>query len=89
MSEALEKIIERISTYEIFNNIIPGTIYVVLAEKLTPLKLQTGNVWADVVLYYFFGVVIEKPKKNTPDRRKLVRTGHAGPENQKSISLMW
>jgi len=58
MSDALEKIIERISAYEILNNIIPGTIYVVLTEKLTPFKIQTGSVWSDLVLYYFIGLVI-------------------------------
>lgn len=58
MSNAFEKILERISAYELLNNIIPGTIYVVLAEKLTPFKIQTGEIWSDLVLYYFIGVII-------------------------------
>ena len=58
MSEALEKIIEKISAYEILNNIIPGTLYVVLTEKLTSFTIQTDNLWANFVLFYFSGLVI-------------------------------
>ncbi len=58
MSNALEKIIERISAYEILNNIIPGTIYAVLVKKLTPFNIQTDNVWSDIILCYFIGLVI-------------------------------
>lgn len=58
MGDAINKIVEQISVYEFLNNIIPGTIYAVLTEKLTSFKIQTGKVWTDVVLYYFIGVVI-------------------------------
>ena len=35
MESALNNVIEKISSYEIFNNIIPGVIYSVFTEKLT------------------------------------------------------
>jgi hypothetical protein len=58
MGDAIDKILERISAYEFLNNIIPGIIYAVLTEKLTPFQLQTNNVWIDLVLCYFVGLII-------------------------------
>jgi len=58
MIEAFEKLITRFSSYELLNNLIPGAIYVVIAQKLTSFKMQTGNIWSDIVLYYFAGLVI-------------------------------
>lgn len=58
MSNAIEKIFERLSNYEYINNIIPGAIYVVLTEKLTLFKIQTDNIWLDLIVFYFVGVVI-------------------------------
>ena len=54
----MEKLIERISVYEILNNIIPGTIYVILVEKMTFFRIRTNNIWLDIVLYYFIGLII-------------------------------
>ncbi len=58
MESIVEKIVERLSAYEFLNNIIPGTVYIVITEKLTPFTLLTGNIWLDFVLFYFAGLVI-------------------------------
>ena len=58
MGEVLAKLIDRISTYEILNNIIPGSVYIALIERLTPLKIQCGKLWTDIVISYFLGLVI-------------------------------
>lgn len=58
MENALNNVIEKISSYEIFNNIIPGVIYSVFTEKLTDFHITTENVFMNIVLLYFIGLVI-------------------------------
>lgn len=58
MESALNNVIEKISSYEIFNNIIPGVIYSVFTENLTRFRITTENVFMNIVLLYFIGLVI-------------------------------
>lgn len=58
MESALNNIIEKISSYEIFNNIIPGVIYFIFTEKLTSFSVKTGNAFMSAILLYFIGLVI-------------------------------
>lgn len=58
MENALNNVIEKISSYEIFNNIIPGVIYSVFTEKLTDFHITTENFFINIVLLYFIGLVI-------------------------------
>ena len=58
MGEAVGKIIDRLSAYEFLNNIIPGSIYVILVEKFTTFHIRTEDVGIDLVLCYFCGLVI-------------------------------
>lgn len=58
MESALEKILEQISAYELLNNMIPGAVYAVLADKLTTFSILSENAFADIVEFYFFGLII-------------------------------
>ena len=58
MREVIEKMVERISAYEFLNNIAPGVVYVVLVDRFTSFHVQTGNIWTDLVIIYFIGLVI-------------------------------
>lgn len=58
MENVFEKIIEQLSAYEILNNIIPGAIFVVLADRMTMFSFQTDNVVADRVIFYLAGLII-------------------------------
>lgn len=60
MSSAIINIIEKISVYEIVNNVIPGSIYIVMMESLTRFRILTGSLFFDVVLIYFAGLVISR-----------------------------
>ena len=68
MNDALERIIERFSSYEVLNNIIPGAVYTIFTEKLTSFNIQTGNVWSDIILCYFIGLVIGRVGSLVVDR---------------------
>lgn len=58
MNDAIVKLIERISGYEILNNFVPGVVFIALVEKLTPFIIWTNNTWVDIVLSYFSGLII-------------------------------
>lgn len=60
MVELVEKIIEHFEIYELFNNIIPGTVYVALTERATTFKIKTGTIWVDLVIYYFIGLIMSR-----------------------------
>lgn len=60
MENALNNLIEKISSYEIFNNIIPGTIYAVLTEKLTSFSIKVENIFVTIILFYFVGLIINR-----------------------------
>jgi hypothetical protein len=54
----MNEIIAKISSYEIFNNLLPGIIFVVLTEEFTNYSIPQDNLFVAVFLYYFIGLVI-------------------------------
>ena len=58
MDSVFEKLAEQISAYEILNHIVPGAVYLILADRYTAFSLLTGHILADIILFYFAGVVI-------------------------------
>lgn len=49
---------EKISSYNIFNNLFPGALSIYLFERATNVILSTDDVVKNVVLYYFTGIII-------------------------------
>lgn len=49
---------EKISSYNIFNNLFPGALFVYLFERSTQVILSTDDIIKNVVLYYFLGLVL-------------------------------
>lgn len=58
MDSFLERIAEQISAYEIFNHIVPGAVYIILADRFTSFSFLTGRILPDIIIFYFAGVVI-------------------------------
>lgn len=56
----MKEILTKISSYDLFNNLIPGTLFAVLADKFIGIDLLQENVFLGIVLYYFFGMVISR-----------------------------
>lgn len=52
MEDGCNKLIEKISSYNIFNNLLPGIIFCYIVEKTTRLTFQTGEVWEKIFIYY-------------------------------------
>ncbi len=49
---------EKISSYNIFNNLFPGALFVYLLERSTKVMLSTDDIIKNIVLYYFAGLII-------------------------------
>lgn len=49
---------EKISSYGIINNIIPGAVYIAFVERFTSFRIFPEDVLMQLVLCYFIGMVI-------------------------------
>lgn len=50
--------VKSISSYNLFNNLLPGVVFCVLASKLFPISLVQKDLITGVFFYYFVGLVI-------------------------------
>lgn len=55
---AMDGFWEKISSYNIFNNLFPGALYVYFLERTTHISLSGSDIVKSVILYYFVGLVI-------------------------------
>lgn len=56
----MKDLLNKLSSYNIFNYLLPGIIFVVLAEKLTAFSFVQKDIILGVFLYYFIGLVISR-----------------------------
>ncbi|OLR60399.1 hypothetical protein BHF70_09010 [Anaerostipes sp. 494a] len=50
----------KISSYNIFNNFFPGIAFCYMVKYLTNYELDTGSVWENLFIYYFWGLIISR-----------------------------
>ena len=60
MEDIIKNLIEKISSYDILNNLFPGIIFCSIVERTTRITFSTGDIWKDLFLYYFVGMVISR-----------------------------
>ncbi len=56
----MEKVIDKISTYNLLNYLLPGVLFVVLAKSFLFVDLTQGDIVLDVFVYYFVGLVVSR-----------------------------
>ncbi len=56
----MEKVIDKISTYNLLNYLLPGVLFVVLAKSFLFIDLTQGDIVLDVFVYYFVGLVVSR-----------------------------
>ncbi|MEJ2437661.1 MAG: hypothetical protein P8Y49_02365 [Sulfurovaceae bacterium] len=56
----MSELINKISSYNFFNYLLPGVIYVVLIENTTTYKILQENMIVNAFLVYFIGLVISR-----------------------------
>ncbi len=56
----MKELIEKITTYNIFNHLLPGALFAVFAERITAHKIVQADLVTGVFIYYFIGMVISR-----------------------------
>ena len=56
----MEKFIEKISSFHLLTNLVPGTAFCILVDRFTSFSVPTGASIADYIAFYFIGVVISR-----------------------------
>lgn len=56
----MKELIDKISSYNIFNYLFPGILFAVLAKAFTSFDLVQEDVVLGVFVYYFLGLVISR-----------------------------
>lgn len=56
----MKDLLDKLSSYNIFNYLLPGIVFVVLAKALTTFQLVQQDIILGVFLYYFIGLVISR-----------------------------
>ena len=53
-------ILSKITSYNLFNNLVPGVVFSYAASSLEIAAVGTGNLATDLIIYYFIGVLISR-----------------------------
>ncbi len=56
----MKQILEKLSSYNIFNYLFPGILFVLILDKLTPYSFVQDDIILGLFLYYFIGLVISR-----------------------------
>lgn len=56
----MKEILDKLSSYNIFNYLLPGILFVAIAKYLTDYNLIQENVLIGAFLYYFIGMLISR-----------------------------
>lgn len=56
----MKEIIDKISSYNLFNYLFPGIVFVILLDQVTNYDLIIDNNFLGAFLYYFIGLVISR-----------------------------
>jgi hypothetical protein len=56
----MKELLDKISSYNIFNYLFPGIVFALAADYLTSTSLVQENILEGLFLYYFLGLVISR-----------------------------
>jgi hypothetical protein len=56
----MKDLLDKLTSYNLFNYLLPGVIFAALVDSLTTLKLIQANVVIGVFVYYFLGLIISR-----------------------------
>lgn len=56
----MKELVDKLSSYNIFNYLLPGIVFVVLADVTTSFKFVQKDIVLGVFLYYFIGLIISR-----------------------------
>jgi hypothetical protein len=56
----MKELIDKLSSYNILNYLIPGTLFAFIVSQTTTYKLIQTDVFIGILLYYFIGLLISR-----------------------------
>jgi hypothetical protein len=56
----MNELLSRLSSYHLFNYLLPGCLFAVVASKFTHHQVIQQNLVLGLFLYYFYGLVISR-----------------------------
>ncbi len=56
----MKELLDKLSSYNIFNYLLPGVLFVVLLDKLTTYSFIQENLLIGAFVYYFVGLVVSR-----------------------------
>lgn len=56
----MEKFVEKISSFHLLTNLVPGTVFCLLINRFTGFFTADGETLADFIIFYFIGVIISR-----------------------------
>lgn len=56
----MKDILEKLSTYNIFNYLLPGVLFIIIARDFVGYNFIQNDIVLGVFLYYFIGMVISR-----------------------------
>lgn len=57
---SVKEFLDKLTSYNLFNYLLPGVIFVALAQKLTPYSFIQSDLVIAAFTYYFIGMVISR-----------------------------
>ena len=58
MKDITKTIIEKISSYNLFNNLLPGIVFCYVVERTTQIVIKGDSFFENLFIYYFIGVLV-------------------------------
>ncbi len=56
----MKEIIDKLSSYNIFNYLVPGVVFAALAEYLTQFKFIHNDIIVAAFIFYFIGMIVSR-----------------------------
>lgn len=56
----MKELLDKLSSYNIFNYLLPGILFAVFVDRLTSLQILQKDIVVGVFIYYFLGSVVSR-----------------------------
>lgn len=56
----MKEVLDKISSYNLFNYLLPGTLFVILLDKITVYSFLQKDIIVGAFVYYFIGSVVSR-----------------------------
>ena len=56
----MKDLLDKLSSYNLFNYLLPGTIFAASAETISSYRFDHDNIVVQLFIYYFIGLVISR-----------------------------